>query len=230
MIHQFFPLFLASLFVSASSPIGQEKDRVVEPPSQRAFHIVFGHDPGAGKYDGIVGTEDDQWNFVPVNTRKIDGLTTSAGTKSKVQLEISDNNGCWGIQQHSGIFHAYIYHQNQAVDLKTSIRNLPKGRYAIYVFAHGDAPDQNAKINLTVGNVDYGHKSTINDKSWDYRSLKFVEGVQYVRFEIKIDENQPVHIVSQRDGSNYSMFNAIQVVPWPSRLAIEKNKREAMGR
>lgn len=226
MIQQLFLLLVASTLVP--TPLAFQYDhagkRVVEPPANRAFHIVFGHDPGAGNYDGVVGTNRDQWNYVPVNTREIAELKTASGTKSKVRLEISENTGCWGIQQHRGIFHAYIYHQNQAVDLKTTIHNLPKGRYAIYVFAHGDAPDQNAKIKLTVGDTDYGHKSTINDKSWGFRSLKFVEGVQYVRFEIKVDANQPIRIISQRDGSNYSMFNAIQIVPWPSRLAIEQQR------
>ena len=50
--------------------------------------------------------------------------------------------------------------------------------------------------------------------SWDYRSRKFAEGVQYVRFEFAVEQNsQPVKVTSRRAGSVYSMFNAIQIVP-----------------
>ena len=198
-----------------------EGDKGKAPAEDRTFHLVFGHDPGPGKYDGVVGTRKDRWNFVKVGTKEIQGLPTASGDKSKVRLELSENNGCWGIPQHGGIFHAYLYHQNRAVDLQTTFHELPNGRYAVYVFAHGDDPKQNARIAVSVGDKEYGSKATSNDGTWDFRSQQFTEGVQYVKFEATVKDGKPLRIVSHRDGSDYSMFNAIQVVPWPSRFAIE---------
>lgn len=207
---------LASAFAAQEDVI---KDKT--KAEDRAFHLVFGHDPGEGKYDGIVGTPTDHWNFINVGTTSIPNLQTAVGGKSKVRLELSENNGCWGIPQHGGIFHAYLYHQNQAVDLQTTFHDLPDGRYAVYVFAHGDSPDQNARIEVSVGDKKCGSKATANDGTWEFRSQQFSEGVQYVKFEARIKDGLPLRIVSHRDGSDYSMFNAIQVVPWPSRFAIE---------
>jgi hypothetical protein len=215
------------LTAQANASLAASADDMAKKPAtaklaveERAFHVVFGFDPGPKKYDGIVGTRDDAWNFVKVGTKELP-LVSAAGKKSTARLALSENNGCWGIVGHGGIFHAYLYHQNQAVDLSATIHDLPAGRYAIYVFAHGDAPDQNAKISVTVGERFVDAKPTLKDGSWDFRKLEFAEGVQYVKFEARIEPGQPLQIVSQRDGSNYSMFNAIQIVPWPSRLAAE---------
>lgn len=211
-------LFLA---VAQGRVLHGDEDKPRVKAEDRAFHIVFGQDPGAGRYDGVVGTAKDRWNFVKVGTTEIKNLQSAVGRKSQVRLELSENNGCWGIAQHGGIFHAYLYHQNQAVDLQTTFHDLPTGRYAVYVFAHGDRPEQNARVEVLVGDKKCGSKPTANDGSWDFRSHQFTEGVQYVKFEASVKDGQPLRIVSHRDGSDYSMFNAIQVVPWPSRFAIE---------
>ena len=100
-----------------------------------------------------------------------------------------------------------------AVDLQATFRGLATGQYRIYVYAHGDAPDQNAEIELAVGEDSYGSKSTLNDGTWDFRSQTFAEGVQFVSFEFTVIDEQPIRITSKRAGSRYSMFNAIQLVP-----------------
>ncbi len=178
-----------------------------------AINIVFAHDPGIGRYDGIVGRPTDTWNFVRVGTRKIAALKSSRGLKTGVEFELSDNDGSWGIPDQSGIFHGYIYHNCQCVDLTATLHNVPMGIYRLYVFAHGDAPNQNADIALRVGDEQLGRKPTLNDGSWDFQSLEYEEGVQFVSFEFVTDGRQPVQITSHRSGSSYSMLNAIQLVP-----------------
>lgn len=177
------------------------------------LNIVFAHDPGPGHYDGVVGRPDDRWNLVELGTTKLETVITSDGRESPVELQLSANDGEWGVQQHSGIFHGYIYHNCQCVDLQATLKGLPRGRYKAYVYAHGDAPNQNAMVELAVGPESFGKKPTLNDGSTDFRSPKLAEGVQYVSMEFMVTGDQPVVITSHRSGSSYSMLNAIQIVP-----------------
>lgn len=181
--------------------------------SARSINVVFAYDPGAGNYDGAVGKPSDSWNLVDVGVTKLSGLKSRKGQKTSVELRVSENDGEWGIEGNKGIFHGYIYHNNRCVDLDATFTGLPAGRYRIYVYAHGDAPDQNAEIELAVGKEVYGRKATLNDGSWKFRSSKLAEGVQYVSFEFTATSKDPVRITSFRSGSTYSMFNAIQIVP-----------------
>ena len=177
------------------------------------LNIVFATDPGAGKYDGVVGRSNDVWNHVDVGQTEIKSLRSCTGASSGVKLAVSENDGEWGIKGHAGIFHGYIYHNNRSVDLTARISGLKPGRYSVYVYAHGDAPDQNAKVELAVGEKVIGSKATVNDGSWRFREQKFAEGNQYVRFEVVLHKPDDLKITSRRDGSSYSMFNAIQIVP-----------------
>ncbi|MEQ9407558.1 MAG: M56 family metallopeptidase [Fuerstiella sp.] len=178
----------------------------------KGLNIGFAHDPGQGHYDGVVGTPGDVWNFVDIGTTAIDYMRHPDATGSTARLRVSRHDGEWGVKGHTGIFAAYIYHNCRCVDLEVTILDLEAGRYRAYVYAHGDAPDQNAKIELKVGTKSYGKKATLNDGSWDFRSKEFREGCQYVVFEFEAVAGTPVKIVSHRDGSGYSMFNAIQLM------------------
>ncbi len=177
-----------------------------------ALSVVFGMDPGKGKYDGVIGEPNDTWNLLDVRQTSIKSLRSHTGSKTPVDLKVSENDGEWGIKDHTGVFHAYIYHNSRDVDLQATFTGLSSGQYRIYVYAHGDAPDQNAKIELAIGTEVIGSKSTLNDGSWDFRSKTFKEGVQFVSFEFTVKESEPVKVTSKRAGSSYSMFNAIQIV------------------
>ena len=190
-----------------------EPQEVDDSTNHIGWHIVFGQDPGAGRYDGVVGRSDDVWNFVSVGTTSIATLRDASGRETDVGLELSAHDGCWGITDVTGTYHAYVYHNCQCVDLVAQVTGLPNGRYAAYVYAHGDAPNQNAAIELAVGDEVYGRKSTLNDESWNFRSTAWEEGNQYVRFDFTVTDEEPLRLTSFRDGSEYSMFNAIQIVP-----------------
>ena len=118
-----------------------------------------------------------------------------------------------GSKVSSGIFRGYIYHNCRCVDLQTKILDLPAGDYRAYVYAHGDAPNQNAEIELIVGGKSVGKKATADDDTWRYRQHPFIEGVHYVVFEFSVQTGDKVKFISHRDGSDYSMFNAIQLLP-----------------
>ncbi|QDT23888.1 M56 family metallopeptidase [Gimesia chilikensis] len=194
---------------------GKQQPRVFEEhrPAVRSLNIVFAHDPGIGNYDGVVGRPQDIWNMVDLGTTAVDYTRYSDATPSTVRLRITRHDGEWGIQGQSGIFQGYIYHNCRCVDLQTRVLDLPGGKYKIYVFAHGDAPNQNAKIELKVGNRVIGQKATASDGTWNYRNQPYREGVQYVSFDFDIKTGQELTLTSFRADSDYSMFNAIQIVP-----------------
>lgn len=198
------------MIAAVSASERDEEDEIVVDPS--AVNIVFGLDPGSGNYDGVIGDSFDSWNLIDVGQTSIDELRCHSGEKTPIRFSVSENDGEWGIPGHDGIYHAYIYDINQSVDLQAKFEGLGRGLYQIYVYAHGDAPDQNAEIVLMVGDETLESKSTLNDGTDAHLSTTMMEGVQYVRFEFGIDDSQPVTITSKRAGSGYSMLNAIQIV------------------
>lgn len=194
-----------------------ENDRTFTA-APRAVNIVFAHDPGAGHYDGVVGGPNDIWNFVDLGTTAVDFTRHGDATPSTARLRITRHDGEWGITGQSGVFHGYIYHNCRCVDLETKILDLPAGQYMVYVFAHGDAPDQNAELEVRVGDRSMGRKETVNDGSWSYRTEPLTEGLQYVSFKVKLRNAEDMSIISHRTKSGYSMLNAIQIVPVKSAL------------
>ena len=180
-----------------------------------SLNIGFAYDPGQGKYDGAVGRPGDVWNFVDIGTTAVDYLRHADASGSSARLRVSKSDGEWAVKTDNQIFRGYIYHNCQCVDLEVSILDLQPGRYRVLVYAHGDAANQNASIEMQVGEENYGRRSTSKAVDADFRSSMLVDGVHYVSFEILVSAGEDVRITSHRDGSGYSMFNAIQLVPIP---------------
>ena len=196
--------------VSPGKPVESKEEGV---RLNRGINIGFAYDPYQGNYDGVVGSADDVWNFVDIGTTAVDYMRHPDASSSSARLRITRHDGEWAVKGHDGIFRGYIYHNCQCVDLEATVLDLAPSRYRAYVYAHGDAPNQNAKIEIIVDNESIGTKSTANDGTWTFRSQQFAEGVHYVCFEFVVADGQSVRIISHRDGSGYSMFNAIQLVP-----------------
>lgn len=199
----------------------ERSDRTTHSPAG-ALNIGFAYDPYQGNYDGVVGSPGDVWNFVDIGTTAVDYMRHPNATGSTARLRVSRHDGEWAVKTHSGIFMGYIYHNCQCVDLEATLLDLAPARYKAYVYAHGDAPNQNAKIEIVVGDRSIGQKATANDGTWAFQSKEFEEGVQFVSFEFDVPRGETVRIISHRDGSEYSMFNAIQLVP----IAAERPSEE----
>ncbi len=194
-------------------PAVQTKPAPRGEPSADAHRIVninFGRDPDNGSFDGVVGGPHDIWTLFDVGERQKVGIPFADGTGSDVTVDLSANDGEWGIPGTFDVYHAYLYHNCRCVDLSVRIRHLPPGTYDAYVFAHGDAPDQNAAIEIISAGTTYSGRATLNDGTHRYRSRDYEEGNQYVKYTIQVRPGQPVTITSKRDGSTLSMFNAIQ--------------------
>ena len=191
-----------------------------------SLYIGFAFDPLHGNYDGVVGSSDDVWNFVDVGTTAVDYMRHPNATSSTARLRITRHDGEWAVKTENQIFRGYIYHNCQCVDLEATLLDVAPGRYRAYVYAHGDAPNQNANIEVIVGDQSIGKKATANDGTWEFQSSQLKQGVQYVTFEFDVTARDEIHFVSHRDGSNYSMLNAIQIVPL-SRAGDDELQPEA---
>ncbi|QDT33691.1 hypothetical protein [Thalassoglobus polymorphus] len=179
--------------------------------TKNLLNFNFAYDPEEGDFNGAVGSSNDQWNFIDYGQQKLQQVRFADGTESDIEVNVSENDGEWGITGDTGIYHGYIYHNCRCVDLSVSLKYLPAGIYEVYVFAHGDAPNQNAAIEVESGSVKLTGKTTLNDGTWNFRSKKFQDENQYVRYVAEVEPGSEMTITSKRDGSNYSMFNAIQL-------------------
>lgn len=199
-----------------SSPVPQLLPEDPAPqgkPSKQAnrlLNINFGRHPGNMIFDGVVGGPYDHWTLVDVGERHKDAMKRADGTESQVTMELSENDGEWGIAGHAGVYHAYLYHNCRCVDLTAKFNHLAAGLYEVYVFAHGDAPEQNAEIIIESAGTTYSGRKTVNDGTHRYKSHDLEENVQYVKYTVQVESGKPVTITSKRDGSTLSMFNAIQ--------------------
>lgn len=174
------------------------------------LNINFAYQPKESDVVAIDQGKKSHWNFVDYGQTSLRRVRLADGSKSNVKIHVSENDGEWGISEHTGYYHGYIYHNCKCVDLSCTVKNLRSGIYEVYVFAHGDAPNQNAAIEIQSNGVTVSGKSTLNDGTWRFQSSELVDGNQYVKYLVNITEGEPVIITSKRDGSDYSMLNAIQ--------------------
>lgn len=195
----------------------QEKPAAKKPkakPSKHADRILnlnFGMAPVDSPPRGVIGGPGDVWTLVDVRETDKLALPMADGTPTDIVLKLSENDGEWGIPGPVDVYHAYLYHNCRCVDLSVKLSYLPAGIYEAYVFAHGDAPDQNAAIEIQSGGTTYTGQKTLNDGTHRYRDRAYEEGNQYVKYTIEVKNGSPVVITSKRDGSTLSMFNAIQL-------------------
>ena len=179
--------------------------------ADRILNINFGLEPRNGVPNAAIGASDDVWTLIDVGETEKTSIPYADGSSSGVDVTVSENDGEWGLADHFGVGHAYLYHNNRSVDLSVTLSNLPCGLYDVYVFAHGDAPNQNAAIDVVSDDVLYTGKSTVNDGTWSFRDQQPKAGGLFVKYTVTVVEDSPMTITSKRDGSNLSMFNAIQV-------------------
>ena len=194
-----------------STPINPPASKGPAEDMAQTLNINFGMNPLDEQFHGVLEDSATYWNLIDVGELKKTGLRFANGEISDIEVEVSPNDGEWGIAGLTGAYHAYIYDNSRAVDLSVTVRSLPPGLYEAIVVAHGDAPDQNAAIEIQSGPTLMTGKSTLNDGTWNFRTNEFQDENQFVRYFVEVLPGTPLVITSKRDGSNLSMFNAIQL-------------------
>jgi hypothetical protein len=111
---------------------------------------------------------------------------------------------------------------NKGGDSKVILRNVPAGRYQVYVYGHGPVPLYYGDYTLTVGRHNYGRKQT-SPKADAIRNTIWVEGSQYVKFSnvtVAAGEEMEIFIrpggqVTDNSGRTFSdtMISGLQLIP-----------------
>jgi hypothetical protein len=89
---------------------------------------------------------------------------------------------------------------NKGGDSKVILHRVPPGKYSVYIYGHGLDPLYYGDYTLTVGDREYGRKTTSH--KWDaVKNTKWVEGSQYVRFSgVKVAAGENIRILIQPGG------------------------------
>lgn len=204
-----------------AQPAGPKRTKKAKPSryADRMLNVYFGTMLDGFGYDAAIGSNGDIWNNLRCREEHQTGLKFADGSPTDVRLDLSPNDGVWGVTGHGGVYHAYLYHNSRDVDLAVTLRYVPAGKYDVLVYAHGDAPEQNAAIEILSADKLYSGKSTLNNGTMEFRNRKFEEGNQYVKYRIEVTTGEPVVITSKRSGSSLSMLNAIQLLKVDDRTA-----------
>ena len=84
--------------------------------AESGSNMVFGKDPSSGNYDGVSGKPGHTWDFMDVGDTKLSDLRDIRGKNTEVSFRLSKDDGEWGITGHTGVYHAYLYHNRRDRD------------------------------------------------------------------------------------------------------------------
>lgn len=158
---------------------------------------------------GAVGTAShDIWNvYSGVPSRIV--LNWANGSPSPINLQVSSLAGAWYTFSDDPMLQSFMH--NTSGTITASLTGLQPGSYSFYVYAHGQYAVDNANIELKVGSVSKGLKSTSFAADW--MKPEWTENSQFVRFgEVSVGPNQTVQIVSSPGVNHLAMLNGIQIV------------------
>lgn len=189
----------------------KESNKIEQVAGSKLININFANPVDDVDPQAAIKNPGAHWNFVDYSQTELTGIRSADGAVTDIAMEISPNDGEWGIPGETGVYHGYIYHNCRCVDLEVKLFDVPAGIYEVYVFAHGDAPNQNAAIEIESNGTKLSGQSTLNDGTWRFKESQLQEGNQYVKYLVEVVTDQPLKITSKRDGSDYSMFNALQL-------------------
>jgi hypothetical protein len=170
----------------------------------QAFNIDFGSVSSSEQVGpAAVGGAGDVWNggAVPSNDHHTESdLKFAGGDPSPIEVEMINLGGCWSSGGAMGVespmYNTYNYPTgNRGGDSTVILRQVPPGKYAVYIYGHGSDPLYYGDYTLTVGTRNYSRKQT-SHKLDAIRNTKWVEGSQYVKFSnVKVGEGEEVEVL-----------------------------------
>ena len=197
----------------------------------QALNIDFGSgSPSEQTGPAVVGGAGDFWNSVAVpanDHHTASNLKFAEGDPSPIEVEMTNLGGGWGnggaMGVESPMYNTYNYPTgNRGGDSTVILRQVPPGKYALYIYGHGPDPLYYGDYTLTVGTRNYGRKQT-SHKEDAIQNTKWVEGSQYVKFpNVKVGEGEEVAVlirpgaqVTEPSGRTFAdaMICGLQLVP-----------------
>jgi beta-lactamase regulating signal transducer with metallopeptidase domain len=197
----------------------------------QTFNIDFGPSTPSGQVGpAVAGQPGDYWNTVAVgfdDPHTAKDLKFAGGAPSPIEMEMVNLGGSWSSGGVMGVASPMLDTYNYPVgnkggDSKVILRNVPAGRYQVYVYGHGPVPLYYGDYTLTVGRHNYGRKQT-SPKADAIRNTIWVEGSQYVKFSnvtVAAGEEMEIFIrpggqVTDNSGRTFSdtMISGLQLIP-----------------
>lgn len=198
----------------------------------QTFNIDFGPwrpDPSEQVGPAAAGRAGDYWNTVGVpwnDAHTESDLRFATREPSPIQVEMINLGGGWSNSGQMGVkspmLDNYNYPaNNKGGDSKVILHRVPAGKYDVYVYGHATNPVYYGDYTLTVGNRNYGRKTTSHELD-AVENTKWVEGSQYVKFiGVSVASGEKLEILIQPGGEvNISgrtvadaMICGLQLVP-----------------
>ena len=197
----------------------------------QTFNVDFGG-PVVSEQQGpaAAGKAGDFWNTVVegFNDHFTKGdLKFAGGDPSPIEVEMINLGGSWSFSGEMGVkdpvLDTYTYPTgNKGGNSTVILRQVPAGKYNVYIYGHGPNAPYYGDYTLSVGEHQYGRKQTSPKKdAGEY--TKWVEGIQYVRFSnvrVGADEEMRILIrpggqVTDPSGRTFSdaMIAGMQLIP-----------------
>lgn len=159
----------------------------------------------------------NEWDWRAGGT--VSNLKWTDGTATTASLTVTNAAGAWYTFSDDAMLESYLYPLSRSGAIGSRIENLPPQRYDIYVYAHGQPNYENAAIEVRVGGVSVGTRSTSTAAGWD--SAAWIDGNQFVTFSgVEVPAGADVEIISRADGADIALINGIQLAAQPSVLRI----------
>jgi hypothetical protein len=154
------------------------------------------------------GREGDYWNAVAVpsnNAHTESDLKFANGDPSPIRVEMINLGGGWTAGGRMGVkspmLDSFNYPvNNRGGNSEVILHQVPPGKYHVYIYGHGLDPQYYGDYALTVGNHNYGRKTTFHEED-SGQNPEWVEGSQYVKFAgVKVAPGDKVEILIQPGG------------------------------
>jgi len=175
----------------------------------QTFNIDFGPGAPSGQVGpAAAGQPGDFWNTVSVNfndQHTETDLKFAGGDPSPIEVVMINLGGSWSsggvMAVASPMLDTYSYPAgNKGGDSKVILRNVPPGKYRVYIYGHGRDALYYGDYTLTVGTHNYGRKQT-SPKADAIKNTRWVEGSQYVKFSnVKVASGEEMEILIQPGG------------------------------
>jgi hypothetical protein len=197
------------VFVQVDRPLlnidfGAHKNPVFKT---KAGPAAVGHDP-ADRWN-LYSRDDENGGWI--SNGQLSNLAWNDGGSSTIHLSVTNAAGAWYTLNADAMFESYLYPISRTGNIEASLARLPVGAYDVYIYAHGQVPEENGVIALRTDSVDYGIKTNSSAADWD--SSGWREGDEYVVFtNVRIRTGDVLRATSRPGNSGLSVINGMQLV------------------
>lgn len=162
---------------------------------------------------------EDRWNLYSrddgrggwLANNQLSNLAWHDGTASEIQLSVSNAAGAWFTLNEDPMFESYLYPLSRSGFIDALLTKLPAGRYDVYVYAHGQIPEENAVIELSTSATNFGSKATSAAQDWD--GPGWTEDDEYVVFQnVRVGAGEALSLTAKPGSSDIALINGVQLV------------------